>query len=365
VEKTSHAHPLAGTLTRRNLLERALLTAVCLPLGACNDAVAGLAAMQRTGPGQGRRSRSSGPIDPSQIPAYKYSTLPVSRLPALQSEYDRFTKSGGLSRHQAFRDQIAPLSFTLPTDFRDARSVVVLAAFAKTMYATFRLNGRSYRIMVPYQYYADDLNSERLRTIVEKEVIGSPGHRLVDITKRVPLKPLAAHSGLGRYGRNNLIFVDGMGSFNLLSAFLTDYQFREDPWTSLEVLGRCGHCDRCDRVCPTSCIGRSQFTINIDRCITLYNENAGRFPDWILPSMHHALMGCVKCQAPCPVNDGIADVSGDLGEISEEETRRIVQGDVDDALLKSLQQKLRQFPAVDTKETFPVLTRNLRTLVRV
>jgi hypothetical protein len=72
----------------------------------------------------------------------------------------------------------------------------------------------------------------------------------------------------------------------------------------------------------------------------------------------------MKCQSPCPVNEWFGDVSGDLGEVSEEETRRILQGEVDDELLKTLQRELRQFPAVSSRETFPILTRNLRALIR-
>jgi epoxyqueuosine reductase QueG len=128
-----------------------------------------------------------------------------------------------------------------------------------------------------------------LKDIVQKEILKNAKTRVVDITARVPLKLLAARSGLGLYGRNNLIFVDGMGSYNLLYAFLTDYQFPEDNWTNLSVLDRCHRCDHCDRICPTVCISRSNFGINIDKCITLYNENPGEFPNWILKSYHHAL----------------------------------------------------------------------------
>jgi epoxyqueuosine reductase len=313
---------------------------------------------------QGRRRSLTQRIDPSQIPAYAYRTLPVSHFPALQKEYDRAIGDPQLSRHKAFRDEIANLSFALPGDFQNARSVVVVAAFAKTMYATFHLNGQAYRIMVPFEYYNDDLNADNLRIVVQKEIIKDPVRRVVDVTQRTPLKLLAARSGLGRYGRNNLIFVDGMGSFNLLYAFLTDHAFPNDTWTDLTVLDACRRCDHCDRICPTYCILRDTFVINIDKCITLYNENAGTFPNWILPSMHHAVMGCMRCQVPCRVNAGIADVSGNLGDISEEETRKILEGGVDDGLLKTLQGKLRLSPVVSSREMLPVLARNLRALIR-
>jgi epoxyqueuosine reductase len=344
------------TLSRRELLKQALIAGAFIPQG-----FGGFGGIGGRGGGARRGART---IDPSQIPTYKYRTLPATRLPALQAEYDKIKNSGTISRSKAFLDQLAPLSFSKPADFSAVKSVVVLAAFAKPMYVNFKLDGNSYRVLVPPQYYTDDLNAASLKNIVEKDIIKSAGSRVVDITDRIPLKLLAARSGLGYYGRNNLIFVDGMGSYNLLYAFITDHQFPDDGWTELSILERCRRCDHCDRICPTESIQRSNFLLNIDKCLTLYNENLGTFPNWMPRSAHHALMGCLKCQSPCPINGGIADLYGTMEDVSEEETRKILKGTQDEPLLKSLQRKLRQFPAVESKELFPILTRNLSLLVR-
>ena len=218
--------------------------------------------------------------------------------------------------------------------------------------------------MIPFQYYNDDLNAEKLKGIIQKDIIKAPGRRIVDISSKLPLKLLAARSGLGRYARNGLVFVDGMGSYNVLYAFLTDHPFAEDNWTNLEILDECNRCHACERTCPTRCISRWSYSVNIDKCLTLYNENPGEFPNYILGSMHHALMGCMQCKAPCPANEGIAELAGNLEDISEEETRKILKGTPDDALLKSLQRKLRQFRATASKDQFPILKRNLSVLIR-
>ena len=334
-------------LSRRELLGRALMAGALVPQGF------------------GQRGRR-GPrvVDPSQIPTYKYRTLPVAHFPALQAEFDRARKSATLSRAKPFVDQVSPLGFKIPADFQAAKSVVVVAAFVKPVYVNFHLDGSSYRILVPPQYYKDDMNSDALKGVVQKNIVQRAGSRVVDISERVPLKLLAARSGLGYYGRNNLIFVEGMGSYNLLYAFLTDEPFPETGMAPLEVLERCRRCDHCDRICPTACILRSNFIIDVDKCLTLYNENPGAFPNWLPASSHHALMGCMKCQSPCPVNGGIAELYGTLEDISEEETRKILNGAPDDALLKALQRKLRNFRAAQSKQLFPVLTRNLGVLVR-
>ena len=318
------------------------------------------------GGGRGRRQmRPRRTIDPSQIPAYKYRILPVGRFPALQSEYDTARNNSQLGRHKLYLDQIAPLNFKVPVDFPNAKSVVVIAAYSKNMYSNFQLDGNSYRILIPFQYYSDDLNADKLRGIIQNEIIKNPRARVTDISTKVPLKLLAARSGLGRYARNGLVFVDGMGSYNILHAFLTDHSFAEDHWTNLQILDECNRCHACERTCPTRCISRWNYSVNIDKCLTLYNENYGEFPNYILGSMHHALMGCMQCKSPCPANEGIAELSGKLEDVSEEETRKILSGTSDDALLRSLQRKLRQFRAAASKDQFPILRRNLSVLIRV
>ncbi len=326
--------------------------------------VAGLALPQDFGRGQSRRRDFRRTVDPSQIPPYVFRTLPVGRFPGLQKEYDDARRDGGVSPNKTFLNQITPLGFTLPAGFPQAKSVVVIATFSKTMTANFQLEGRTHGVTVPPQYYRDGLNAETLPAVVRNEILKAPGARILDITERVPLKLLAARSGLGRYGRNNMIFVDGMGSYNLLWAFLTDVPAAEDAWSGLDVLDACRHCSHCDRACPTDCIPRGSFVIDAGRCITLYNENDGKFPNFILPSMHHALMGCMRCQTRCPENGGLAELSGNLADVTEEETAKILKGNSDDVLLASLRRKLPGFPALDSKEPFSVLTRNLKALIR-
>jgi len=36
--------------------------------------------------------------------------------------------------------------------------------------------------MIPFQYYNDDLNAEKLKAIVQKDIIKTPGRRVVDVS---------------------------------------------------------------------------------------------------------------------------------------------------------------------------------------
>jgi epoxyqueuosine reductase len=358
----SHGQESVATgsqLSRREWLQRAVAAAVLLP----QDFQEGWGG--RGGWGGRRPMRPRRTVDPSQIPSYKYRTLPISRFPELQAEYDKARNNSQLGRNKLYLDQLVSLNFKVPAEFPNAKSVVVVAAYSKNMYSNFWLDGKSYRIMIPFQYYNDDLNVDKLKAIIQKDVIKTPGRRVLDISSKVPLKLLAARSGLGRYARNSLVFVDGMGSYNMLYAFLTDHSFAENNWTDLQILDECNHCHACVRTCPTGCVSRWNYSTNIDKCLTLYNENPGEFPNYILGSMHHALMGCMQCKSPCPANEGIAELSGTLEDISEDETRKIMKGAPDEVLLRSLQKKLRQFRAAASKDQFPILKRNLSVLIRV
>jgi epoxyqueuosine reductase len=342
-------HPVRWT--RRELLERtAAAAAVVVP--------------QRGGRGRSpfgaRRT-----IDPSQIPAYRFRTMPVGRFPALQADLNSARGNRAYGASKLYLDLIAPLKVEVPRDFPTARSVVVVAAFSKNMYATFRLNGTAHRVLLPYHYYEDDYSAAKLKSLVQTEIVKTPNRRIVDVSQQVPLKMLAARSGLGRYARNGLIFVDGMGSYAVLFAFLTDHVFPDDAWVAnLPILDECNRCHACERGCPTQCISRWNWGANVDRCVTLFNENPGEFPNYVYGSIHHALMGCMRCNDPCPVNEGITDLYGTLEEVTEEETRKILNGTPDEALLASLRRKLRGFRALSSKDQFPILRRNLSVLIR-
>ena len=343
-----------SNMSRRTMLRQVLGAWAFLPL------------QFQGGRGRGGPRRAPRVVDPAQIPVYRYRMLPVSRFPMLQKEFSAAQANDSLGRSPAYRDQTASLGFKIPAGFTGAKSVIVMAVYARNMVAKFRLDGDTHRIVIPFQYYKEDLDAEKLAAIIRKDIVKDPSRRIEDISNTVPLKLLAARSGLGRYARNSLVFVDGMGSYNLLYAFLTDHPCADDPWTDLQILDECNRCHACERTCPTRCISRWSYSVNIDKCLTLYNENSGEFPNFILGSMHHTLMGCMKCKSPCPVNEGIADLTGEMEEdITEEETRMILKGSPDEALLKSLQRKLRQFRPTRARDQFPILSRNLKTLIRV
>jgi hypothetical protein len=158
---------------------------------------------------------------------YKYSSLSVDRLEELQAFIDGLKREGRLSDDETFRSYLKDLRFEVPEGFPEAKSIIVMAFFNRLMLVDFHLDGEKHEVMLPPQYYASGLTEERLEDIIREEIIREPGYR-IERTTGVHLKLLAVRSGLGKYGRNNISYVDGMGSLLKLFAYFTDYPF-EDP----------------------------------------------------------------------------------------------------------------------------------------
>ncbi|UCF65212.1 MAG: hypothetical protein JSW33_05105 [bacterium] len=293
---------------------------------------------------------------------YKYKTMSVNHFGTMQEDIDKLKRDDKLSWNRTFKGYIKKMKFELPDDFSKAKSVVILAVFTKLMYVNFHLGEHSFEVMIPPQYYDDGITWDDLTQVIREKIIGQPGYR-IEKAEHLHLKLLAVRSGLGYYGRNNLCFVEGMGTFVTLYAFYTDFQFEVDNWKEIELLNECKKCSICYGICPTNCITRENFVIDVGKCITLYNEVKGKFPIWIRPRMHDALMGCMKCQLRCPENEKVLNWADRLEDITAEETEKILAGTPDDHLLQSLTHKLRNFYPGSSAQDFPIFTRNLSVLI--
>ena len=294
---------------------------------------------------------------------YQYRVLSIKHLGELQEDFEALDSQGKISKHPVFRSYIQEQQHQLPESFSEARSIIVMAVFTPLMTVDFHHQGKAHEILVPH-YYDDGITEEQLKNTIVNKIIGNNQYRVENAKMHVLLKRLAVRTGLGKYGRNNICYVEGMGSFLKLFAFFTDFSFDENNWQEAEMMNSCKNCKVCFNQCPTGAISEDKFVIDIEKCIPLYNEVPGEFPDWINPSSHNALMGCLRCQLPCPANSAVAKKTQKLDSVSEEETKKILEGSSDEELYQSLSEKLRMFIPEHAYYYFPVITRNLRVLIQ-
>jgi len=167
-------------------------------------------------------------------------------------------------------------------------------------------------------------------------------------------------SGLAEYGRNNVCYVDGMGSFLTLVAYLSDVPCIDDNWYEVRQMDNCNDCTACLKNCPTEAILKDRFLINNERCLSYFNESSRDFPEWLPKSVHHCIYDCLMCQNICPKNkDYINNVIGPI-EFDEAETNLLLSGKPIKEFPSNLKKKVR-FLGMD--EWIKAIPRNIKILL--
>jgi epoxyqueuosine reductase len=203
-----------------------------------------------------------------------------------------------------------------------ARSVVIAAVARPLTQANLTWRGETRAVPVPPHYagyYAvPRAMAARVDELLRPGGFGAAFHE-------PPLKTLATCSGLARYGRNNVAYVDGLGSWLQLGACVSDAPPPDDAaWGAPEALSRCEHCSACMRACPTEAIRGDRFVLHTDRCLTWHNEDEAPLPDWIDPTAHRCAVGCLRCQQVCPENVHVELVQAAPEWFDERETAAIL-----------------------------------------
>lgn len=272
-------------------------------------------------------------------------------------------KEGKLSNNKQFREYIKEMKFKVPDNFPTAEYVIVLAREDKLALVNFNFIGKKHEVMISPGYYQSGLKKEDLTNLIQTKIIKEKGYR-VENAQGLHLKLLAVRSGLARYGRNNISYVGELGSFLALSAYFTDFNFENEILYDKRMLDECENCKICMKACPNNCISEENFVINVDKCITLYNEVEGEFPEWIDQNKHNALFGCMKCQMFCPANKEAMKNPNRFNDITEEETSLLINGDKNMTLLESISKKLHIPIASNADYYLPIIKRNLGVLLR-
>jgi epoxyqueuosine reductase len=283
----------------------------------------------------------------------------AERLEELRRRVAGILASGELPGDTA--DHIADeVAFAVPPELPAVRSVVVGATARPLTRATLTVDGGPHEVVVP-PHYAGYYTVPRGLTAALAEALGPTGHAAAGFEP--PLKTLAACSGLARYGRNNIAYVPGLGSYLLLAACATDAPPPADAaWDEPRQLDRCERCSACLRACPSGAISADRFLLQTDRCLTTVNEDEAPFPDWVDPAWHHCAVGCLRCQQACPENATV-DLRVAPAEVFDEaESAAILAGTPSGGHVPETREKLERC-GLDYSPA--LIARNLRALIGV
>jgi epoxyqueuosine reductase len=239
----------------------------------------------------------------------------------------------------------------------NAKSILVMAYPQYITKLGFQYMDKVYSVIIPHTYRHSEVY-DKVENILSS--ILKPNYYSY-IGTYLPVKLLAVTTGLGMYGRNNICYVEGMGSFLRLFSFYTDIPYSGDGWTEKTAMPECKTCSACMKVCPTGCINENRFLINAERCISNFNEKEGDFPAWMDGKWHNAIVGCMKCQAICPQNKNFIDKVDNEVMFVPEETEMILKNVPFTQLPDQLKQKIN---GLDLTQYYEVLHRNLSFLIR-
>ncbi len=301
------------------------------------------------------RASGVGPVPGAD--GFRWRSVSVRHLPELRGWMDKLDREGRLSADKTWRGYIGSFQYSPPPGMPAARSLVVMSVPLANAVITFQGSGRRQRVWVPSGYADDGRGLDDFRGMLYAAgIVGNDD----DLPRaRLPLKQLAVRSGLAAYGRNNITYVDGYGSFHQLLAFYCRRPL-EDHWGALRMLPECKGCSVCLRECPTGAIRSQDFVIDPARCLTLYNELPAPMPDWVPATAHNALVGCLKCQLRCPANEEVKARTVDLGEVPEAETAALLSGRLDEPLAQALQKRLSR---ISGSEDLAYIARNLKLVL--
>lgn len=290
-------------------------------------------------------------IDPQE----RAVLVPIAHLARLRADLAAWRGQETLVEGQKFiLDRIYQTD--LPEADFPIRSILVVATPTPWMLRVrFAYRGRTVTALAPAPF-DEKAAARRIAQRVER----AGGHVLS--AARLPRKRLAVSAGLGRYGRNNLCYVEGLGSVLALVCFYTDLPADASaPWREMSVLPACEACQACVKACPTGAVRPNRFLIDCDRCLSWYNETPTRdlpsFPQWLDPAWHVALYDCAVCQGICPQNRGRVTVADSPLAFDEDETEALL---AEAPLTEALRAKLR---ALGMDAYHHAIARNLRALL--
>jgi epoxyqueuosine reductase len=286
---------------------------------------------------------------------FKSKVISIEHLPEIREDIEKLVRQGLIDKR--LNEAYLRFQYQVPADLPGAANILIIAAPSPITQAYFKWHGNTYAVIIPPQYIrrTDEARVKEILTSSLKTA-GCGFSRA-----RLPLKTLAVRSGLAQYGRNNISYIPGFGSFYRLIAYYTDCKYDSDDWHEQKVMKACENCSKCIENCPTQCISPDRFLVHAGNCLTWLNEIEDEFPGWVKPEWHNAVIGCMRCQEICPVDSKQVDKIARGPEFSEKETALILEKTPLDKLPEPTKEKLQVISADDW---YNVFGRNLRALIQ-
>lgn len=240
---------------------------------------------------------------------FRMKIIPVEYLAKAKEDLLRFCQTIDLSPFER-KTYIDGCMLELPELPFKPVSIIVIMAKMSMKTAVFHLGEKS----------VTDLFRAREISIDDylKGLFTDKGYHLMN-ARTLPQKILAVCSGLGKYGKNNMVYEEEWGSFIQLETYISDAPYDpEFTWRDVVNMEQCESCGVCMRLCPGQAILKDRFLLDMERCHG-WLDVIGKLPE----SAPHPIAPCCICQKNCPKNSHWRS-NAETIEFSEEETQLLM-----------------------------------------
>lgn len=250
--------------------------------------------------------------------SFRLAIADMAAVEEVRAEIENWRTSGKLPAAY-FQDNLSGFTYLEGVEMKSPRSIILVAVPRPSHVLAFAFGGKVVETIIPPTYLGYRAVFHSVRDSLQNALSGTEHEvRLV----HVPLKALAERLGLIRYGRNNIGYIDGLGSGFQLVGMVSDTvpsPARSKP-RGRALLPRCRSCSVCIEKCSRGAIGRGRFLLHAVECYTLFSESLKPVPEHVKPPSPECLVGCMKCQEVCPENEGRLHYERAAVSFSSEET---------------------------------------------
>jgi epoxyqueuosine reductase len=294
---------------------------------------------------------------------YRVAVGHLELLGAVRRSFESRRESGEFE-DAFYRDNLDAFTYLEGVSLKNPRSIILVAVPKPAHILVFTVEDKKVETILPPTYIRYRKTYAEVRDDLAEALSGT-GFRVELVN--VPLKALANRLGLLSYGRNNVGYIAGLGSYSQLVGLVSDMPPAEGsptPQPAETLLARCRKCRICAAACPMGAIEKERVLIHAEKCYTLFSESPKPIPEHLKPPSPKCIIGCLRCQELCPEDKGLLRYENAAVSFDAEETEAFL-GMKPAADGPAFDRAQRKFRELGLTEGFPVFRRNLRRLLRL
>lgn len=287
----------------------------------------------------------------------------IKLLDDVRSEFRKRREAGEIEAG-FYRENLDIFTYLEGVPLENPRSIILVAIPAPAYILTFIVGNKRVEAILPPTYVRYRKIFADVRDDLAK-ALSSSGFRVELLN--APLKALGNRLGLLSYGRNNVGYIVGLGSYFQLVGLVSDMPSDEDrlpPDPEERLLPKCRECRICATACPTGAIDRERILLHAEKCYTLFSESSRPIPESLKPPSPRCIIGCLRCQELCPENKGLLRPENAALSFDAEETEAFL-GMKPAADGPAFDRARAKFQELGLTEGLLVFRRNLGRLLRL